>query len=58
MQLYSQYAENPQTSFDVFESVSIHYDWAVPDDVKIANGDQMVFQLPNQLKIANGDDYV
>lgn len=56
VQLYSQYVENPQTSFDVFESVSVHYDWAVPDDVKIANGDQMVFQLPNQLKIADGID--
>jgi LPXTG-motif cell wall-anchored protein len=56
VKLYSQYEDGPQTEFDVFESVSVAYKWAVADNEKIASGDQMVFQLPQQLNIADGTD--
>ncbi|MBC2065062.1 collagen binding domain-containing protein [Listeria welshimeri] len=42
---------NPKTEFGYYDSIQIHYTWAIPNSTSVKEGDTMQFVLPQELKI-------
>ncbi|EAH4444122.1 SpaA isopeptide-forming pilin-related protein [Listeria innocua] len=48
---------NPTTDFGYYDSVQVHYTWAIPNSSNVKAGDTMQFVLPPELQIVTDLDF-